>query len=105
MRRLTTVVMGVLFAAALIAADATAGKAAYEKACRSCHGADGAPNPKIAAMMKAEMRHLGSKEVQGMSEEAHKKVITEGHGKMKPVKSVSGTAVDDVVAYVRTLKQ
>jgi hypothetical protein len=34
-----------------------------------------------------------------------KKIITEGKGKMKPVKAVSGAAVDDVVAYVRTFKQ
>jgi mono/diheme cytochrome c family protein len=98
--------MGLLFSAAVLtAADANAGKAAYDKACKSCHGADGAPNSKIASMMKAEMRHLGSKEVQALSDAEHKKIITEGKGKMKPVKSVSGAAADDVVAYIRTLKQ
>jgi mono/diheme cytochrome c family protein len=98
---------GGLFLSAVIstAADANAGKAVYEKSCRSCHGPDGAGNPKIAAAMKVEMRHLGSKEVQAMSDAGHKKIITEGHGKMKPVKTVSGSAVDDVIAYVRTLKQ
>ncbi len=31
-------------ATAVHAADATAGKAAYDKSCKSCHGADGTPN-------------------------------------------------------------
>jgi hypothetical protein len=30
-----------------------------------------------------------------------KAIITEGKGKMKPIKTVSGTDVDNVVAYVR----
>jgi len=106
MKNITNAFGSLIFlAAVLAAADANAGKVAYDKACKSCHGADGTPNPKIAAMMKVEMRHLGSKEVQSMSDAAHKKVITEGHGKMKPVKTISGAAVDDVVAYIRTLKQ
>jgi mono/diheme cytochrome c family protein len=106
MKRVTTAVMGMVFSAAiLIAADATAGKAAYDKACKSCHGTDGAPNAKIASMMKVEMRHLGSKEVQASTDAEHKSIITDGKGKMKPMKTVSGAAVDDVVAYVRTLKQ
>jgi len=106
MKRIVTVWASLLFSAAvLVAADASAGKAVYDKACKSCHGADGTPNPKIAAMMKVEMRHLGSKEVHALSEAEHKKIVTEGHGKMKPVKTVTGAAVDDVVAYVRTLKQ
>ena len=33
---------------ATAAGDATAGKAAYDKACKSCHGADGTPNAAIA---------------------------------------------------------
>jgi len=90
---------------ALGAGDATAGKAAYDKACKSCHGADGTANPAIAKSMKVEMKALGSAEVQGSSDEDLKKAITAGHGKMKPVKSVSATSADDVVAYVRTLKK
>jgi hypothetical protein len=34
-----------------------------------------------------------------------KEIITKGKGKMKPVKTVSGPAVDDVIAYVRSLKK
>jgi mono/diheme cytochrome c family protein len=86
-----------------LAADA-AGKAAYDKACKSCHGADGTPNPAIAKMMKVEMKHLGAPEVQAKSDDDLKTVITKGEGKMKPITSVPADQVSAVVAYVRTLK-
>jgi len=90
---------------AMAAGDATAGKAAYDKACKSCHGADGTPNPGIAKSMKVTMAHLGDASVQGMSDDELKAVITNGKGKMKPIKSVTGKAADDVVAYMRSLKK
>ena len=89
----------------LAAADAAAGKAAYAKACKSCHGPDGAGNPAVAKMMKVEMKSLGSKEIQAKSDEDLKEVITKGAGKMKPVTSLSDDQTSAVVAYVRTLKQ
>ena len=55
---------------ALAAGDATAGKAIYDKSCKSCHGAAGAANPAIAKMMKVEMKDLGSGETQGLSDDA-----------------------------------
>jgi mono/diheme cytochrome c family protein len=87
------------------AADAEAGKAVYMKACRGCHGADGTPNAGIAKSQKVEMRHLGDAEVQKMSDADLTKAITEGFGKMKPVKSVSAAQAADVVAFMRTLKK
>lgn len=91
-------------ATAAHAADATAGKAAYDKSCKSCHGADGTPNAAIAKMMKVDMRDLKSPDVQAMSDDDLKKTITDGKGKMKPVASASGAAAD-VVAYMRTWKK
>ncbi len=88
-----------------LAADAAAGKAAYDKSCKSCHGADGSGNANIAKMMKVEMRPLGGAEAQALSDDDLAKIITAGKGKMKPVASVTGKSVDDVVAYVRTLKK
>ena len=92
-------------AASALGADAKAGQAIYDKSCKSCHGADGTPNPAIAKMMKVEMKDLKSAEVQGMSNDDMKKVITDGKGKMKPVKTVTGSAMDDVVGYVHSLKK
>ena len=81
------------------------GKEIYDKSCKTCHGAQGQGNPGMAKMLKVEMKALGSKEVQAKSDADLKKVITQGSGKMKPVVSVTGKQVDDVVAFIRTLKQ
>lgn len=87
------------------AADAKAGQALFGKSCKSCHGSDGTPNPAIAKMMKVEMKDLKASEVQSRSDADLKRVITDGQGKMRPATSVTGAAVDDVIAYVRSLKK
>jgi len=87
------------------AGDAKEGKTAYVQHCQNCHGANGVANPKIAKMVKVEIPDLGSASVQKMSDEELKKVITEGKGKMLPVRTVTGKTADDVVAYVRTMKK
>jgi len=99
-----TVIIIATSAAGGYAAGGTAAKT-YEKACKSCHGADGTANPAIAKMMKVEMRDLQSPEVHALSAADIKKVIVQGKGKMKPVTSVAGAAADDVAAYVKTMKK
>ncbi len=96
------VLLGVAMAPAF--AGAPEGKVVYDAKCKACHGATGQGNPGIAKMMKVEMRALGSAEVQAMSDEDLKKIVTDGKGKMKPVAGLSATQVTDVVAFVRTLK-
>jgi mono/diheme cytochrome c family protein len=86
------------------AASAKSGQAVYDKSCKSCHGADGTANPAVAKMMKVAMNDLQSAAVQGMSDGDIKTVITSGKGKMK-AQAVSGGSLDDVLAYVRSLKK
>ena len=102
---LATCTLAALCVTAAFAADAKAGQAVYDKSCKSCHGADGTPNAAVAKMMKVDMKDLKSTEVQSLSDDDMKKIITEGKGKMKPVKTVSGPALDDVIGYVRSLKK
>ena len=102
---LGTLTIVCLSGAAALAADANAGQAAYARACKSCHGPDGTPNPAIAKMMNVEIRDLKSAEVQALSNDDIKKIISSGQGKMRPIASVSGAALDDVAAYVHTLKK
>ena len=88
-----------------LAADAAAGKTVFDAKCKACHGADGAGNPAIAKMMKVEMKALGSAEVQKRSDADLKMVVTMGTGKMKPVTTVTGADLDNVVAYVHSMKK
>ena len=101
---LTSAVLA-LGATAASAADAKAGQAVYDKSCKTCHGPDGTPNASIAKMMKVDIKDLKSAEVQAIGNEDLKETITKGKGKMKPVKSVSGADLDNVVAYVHSLKK
>jgi len=106
MKKLMSVFTCVLVSSLPLAADdAAAAKAAYIKACKSCHGPDGAGNPAVAKMMKVEMKPLGSKEIQAKSDEDLKEVIKKGAGKMKPITSLSDDQASAVVAFIRTLKQ
>ena len=87
------------------AGDVATGKVVYEKKCRICHGDNGEGNPDVAKKLKAEQKPLWSDEVQKMSDVDFKKLITEGKGKMKPPKNVSDADIENVVAFVRTLKK
>jgi mono/diheme cytochrome c family protein len=78
-------------------ADAAAGKATFDAKCKMCHGADGKGNP---AMVKA----MGVKPIAGTPPAAVKDAVTKGKNKMKPVAGVTGSTLDDVVAYVESLK-
>ena len=98
-------VLSLSLGVAYAAGDATAGKAVYDRACKTCHGAMGEGNPNIAKAMKVEVADLRSPEVQKMSDDDLKKAVTDGKGKMQPVRSVTGKSVDDVVAFLRTLKK
>jgi mono/diheme cytochrome c family protein len=88
---------------AAFAADAEAGHAAFDKSCKGCHGATGAPNPAIAKMFPT-IPDLTSPKLQADSDADMKKAITDGKGAMKPVKNLAGSP-DDVVAFIRTLKK
>lgn len=84
--------------------DASAGKAVFAKTCAVCHGANGEGKEAIAKALKATIRHLGSKEVQAKSDGEIRTVISKGSGKMKPV-NLGSADVDNVIAFVRTVKQ
>src|SRR5690242_7158454 len=103
--RMIPVLLMLATGCAFAAGDAAAGKAVYDKSCKSCHGASGTANAAVAKMMKVDIPDLSSAEVQGMKDADIKTIITEGKGKMKPVKTVAAGDIDNVVAYVHTLKK
>lgn len=89
----------------LASAGAPEGKALFESKCQACHGPNGEGKPAIAKMFNVTIHPLGSKEIQAKSDADLKKIITAGQGKMKPVTGLAEPQVDDIVAFVRTLKQ
>ncbi len=105
MRIFLTCLTAAVLASASYAADAKAGKEVYDKACKNCHGVDGAPNAGLAKMLKVEMKDLKSPEVQAESDAVMKNIITAGKGKMKPMPAITGASLDDVVAYTKSLKK
>lgn len=103
----TTVIGTVAFIASLGLASGgpPEGKAVFAAKCQACHGANGEGKAAIAKMLKVEMPPLSSKDVQSKTDADLKKIITAGKGKMKPVSGLTDKQVDDVVAFVRTLKE
>ena len=79
-------------------ADAGAGRAAYDRSCKRCHGVDGAANGAIAKMLKVEMRHLGSKEVQAKPDGQLRKESVKGA-------ALAEAEAANLVAFLRTLKE
>jgi len=99
-----TTIIGICLIAALCstgawAADEAAGKTVFDTKCKSCHGADGAGNPNIAKALKVEMKPLSATTADV------KQVVSAGQGKMKPIASVTGSDLDNVAAYVKSLKK
>ena len=106
MNRMLVLIAGVCMFVCLVpsmmfaAGDAAKGKDVYTAKCKSCHGPDGVPAPAMAKAMGIKPMQ----DVQSNTDADLKKAVTDGFGKMKPVASVAGADLDNVIAYVRTLK-
>jgi mono/diheme cytochrome c family protein len=92
-RIVITLALLTLPAALAFGADAKAGLAVYTSKCKMCHGADGAGSKMDPAP------------IAGVEVATVKDSVSKGKGKMKPVASVTGADLDDVAAYVASLKK
>ena len=97
--------LSILASLTLASAGVPEGKALFLSKCQACHGPNGEGKPAIAKMFNVTMHPLGSKEIQSKSDADIKKTITTGQGKMKAVTGLTDPQVDDIIAFVRTLKQ
>jgi len=96
---ITAALLGMVATTSPAWADAAAGKTVFDTKCKTCHGADGNGNPAIAKALGVTMKPLASTDADV------KKVVTEGMGKMKPVSGLMPAQVDDVAAYIKSLKK
>jgi mono/diheme cytochrome c family protein len=85
-----------------LAADASAGKAAYEKSCAGCHGADGKGNPGMAKVIGEKGLNVVGKETMQKSDEQLLKIIAEGSGKM-PASKLSKDEQKQALNHLRSL--
>lgn len=87
----------------LASAEETPGAALYrQKACATCHGADGSGNTPVGKSLKA--RDLGSEDVQKQSDDELAATIMNGRGKMPGFRSsLSTDQVKQLVTYIRSL--
>jgi len=90
-------------ATGVLAADAAAGKAVFDKSCVGCHGADGKGNPGMAKVLGEKGLNLTTKEVKSQSDDQLLKVIAEGRGKMPAQSKLSKDDQKAALSYVRSL--
>jgi mono/diheme cytochrome c family protein len=82
------------------AASAKDGEGVFTAKCKNCHGADGSGNPAIAKMMNVTMKPLAA-----AADADVKTAVTAGTGKMKPVAGIAPGDLDNIIAYIHTLKK
>jgi mono/diheme cytochrome c family protein len=86
------------------AADAKAGQAVYDKHCGTCHGPNGAAPPNVAKFQDGRITDLRSLKVQSMSDADLSKLVKGGTKGMRGDTTVAGKEMDDLVAFIHSLK-
>ncbi len=89
----TIVALALVLGFAGAARAAEDGAALYKSKCAACHGAN------------AEGGKMAPTPIAGMSADTVEKTITEGKGKMKPVKGVTAEQGKAIGTYVAGLKK
>ena len=87
---------------AALAADASAGKAIFEKSCAGCHGPDGKGNEKMAKVLGDKGLNIVGDETKKKTDEQLLKLIADGSGKM-PAAKLTKEEQKQALAYVRSL--
>lgn len=86
----------------VMAADASGGKALYDKSCAGCHGPDGKGNEKMTTILGVKSLSIVTKETTKKSDDQLLKIITEGAGKM-PASKLTKEEQKQVLGYTRTM--
>jgi mono/diheme cytochrome c family protein len=87
----------------VLAADADAAKAVFEKNCAGCHGADGKGNPALVKTLGEKGLNIVGKDTTQKSDDVLLKIIAEGAGKMPASKKLNKDEQKQVLQYCRSL--
>jgi len=101
---MAAVVAVILMASGVYAADVAAGKAAYQKRCVACHGADGKGNAGMAKALKVTIPDFTDAAVMTkIGKDGVQKTVSNGKGKMAAIKGISREELDNIAAFVSSL--
>lgn len=99
------VVAALVFVPASRAGDAEKGKELYMKRCKSCHAEDGAGTPAMQKKFGEKLLPLGGKEVQAMKDAEIARKFNDAANHKALVKTLQPGDLDNVIAFIRTLKK
>jgi mono/diheme cytochrome c family protein len=97
--------MMTLGAGAALASDAAAGKDFYAKRCKACHAEDGSGAPAMKKKFGDKLRALDSKGVQALKDPDLAKAIKAGDSHKALAKSITDAEINNVIAFIRSLKK
>lgn len=89
----------------LAAGDAAQGKELFLKKCKACHAEDGAGTPAMQKKFGDKLKPLGSPAVQSQKDAELAKGIAEAANHKAIAKGLQPADIDNLVAFVRTLKK
>jgi len=82
--------------------DEAAGKGLFMNQCSVCHGADASGKTAMAKSLGATIQDFRSKQVQSLTDQDIRRVITEGKGIMPPLGDLGTGNFTNLIAYIRS---
>jgi mono/diheme cytochrome c family protein len=83
-------------------AEVSAGKALFADKCAVCHGEDASGKTEMAKSLHVAIPDYRSAEVQNLTDDGIKNVVTQGKGSMPPVSGLSAPDIANLIAFVRS---
>jgi mono/diheme cytochrome c family protein len=106
MKSVTTAILLALLAFPSVLAwgqgDEAAGKGLFMNQCSVCHGADASGKTAMAKSLGATIPDFRSKQVQSLTDQDIRRVITKGKGIMPPLGDLGAGNFTNLVAYIRS---
>lgn len=78
------------------------GRAVFDSKCAVCHGEDASGKTEMAKSLHAAIPDYRSAEVQNLTDNDIKDVVTRGKGSMAPVSGLSTQDITDLTAFMRS---